>query len=87
MVHTTRRGTGVIGTVEAPVEAVSFEASVEHAANAILSFIGKIRTVSGASLEDYVGLPMVLQIDNGPALGVVIVHIEGEDAVINLSPR
>ena len=87
MVHTTRRGTGVIGTVEAPIGAVAFEASVEHGANAILSFIGKVRMVDGASLEDHVGQSLVLQIDHGPALGVVIVHIDGEEAVINLAPR
>ena len=87
MVHTTRRGTGIIGTVEKPLEAVSFEASVEHSATALLSFIGKIRALSGASLADYVGQNMVLEIDGGPALGVVIVHLEGDDAVINLSPR
>ncbi len=66
---------------------MSFEASVEHSATALLSFIGKIRALSGASLADYVGQNMVLEIDGGPALGVVIVHIEGDDAVINLSPR
>ena len=87
MVHSTKRGTGIIGTVEKPLEAVTFEASIEHSATALLSFIGKIRAVSGASLADYVGQNMVLEIDGGPALGVVIVHIEGEDAVINLSPR
>ena len=35
------------------------------------------------------GQNLVLQIDDGPALGVVIVHVEGDgdEAVLNLSPR
>jgi hypothetical protein len=87
MVHTTRRGTGVIGTPEKPLEAVSFEASVEHSATALLSFIGKVRTLSGASLAELQGKDLILQIDGGPSLGVIIVHVEGDDAIINLSAR
>ena len=68
MVHSTKRGTGIIGTVEKPLEAVTFEASIEHSATALLSFIGKIRAVSGASLADYVGQNMVLEIDGVPAI-------------------
>jgi len=87
MVYSTKRGTGVIGTVEQPIEAVSFEATIEHGQNAILSFIGKVTTRSGRSLADLKGQNLILQIDDGPALGVVIVHVEGEEAVINLSAR
>lgn len=87
MVYSTKQGTGVLGTMEQPLEAVSFEATIEHAQNAILSFIGKVKTRSGRSLAELQGQNLILQIDDGPALGVVIVHIEGEDAVINLTPR
>lgn len=87
MVYSTKRGTGIIGTVEAPIEPVTFEATIEHGQNAILSFIAKARTLSGKSLADHVGQSLVLQIDDGPALAVVIVHIEGEEAVLNLAPR
>ncbi|HEY9234930.1 MULTISPECIES: hypothetical protein [Phenylobacterium] len=87
MVYSTKRGTGVIGTLEQPLEPVTFEATIEHGQSAILSFIAKARTLSGKSLADHVGQSMVLQIDDGPALAVVIVHIEGEDAVLNLAPR
>ena len=66
---------------------MTFEATIEHGQSAILSFIAKARTLSGKSLADHVGQSMVLQIDDGPALAVVIVHIEGEDAVLNLAPR
>ena len=86
MVYSTKQGTGVLGTMEQPLEAVSFEATIEHAQNAILSFIGKVKTRSGRSLAELQGQNLILQIDDGPALGVVIVHIEGEDAVITLTP-
>lgn len=85
MVYSTKRGTGIIGTVEQPLEPVSFEATIEHGQNAILSFIAKARTLSGQSLAEYKGQNLVLQIDDGPALAVVIVHVEGEDAVLNLA--
>lgn len=84
--YSTKQGTGVLGTMEQPLEAVSFEATIEHAQNAILSFIGKVKTRSGRSLAELKGQKLILQIDDGPALGVVIVHIEGEEAVINLAP-
>ena len=87
MVYSTKHGTGVIGTMEQPLEAVSFEATIEHAQNAILSFIGKVKARSGRSLAELKGQNLILQIDDGPALGVVIVHLEGEEAVINLSPK
>ena len=89
MVYSTKRGTGVLGTVEQPLEAVTFEATIEHAQNAILSFIGKVSTRSGRSLADLKGQNLVLQIDDGPALGVVIVHVEndGAEAVLNLSSK
>jgi len=87
MVYSTKQGTGVLGTMEQPLEAVSFEATIEHAQTAILSFIGKVKTRSGRSLAELKGQNLILQIDDGPALGVVIVHIEGEEAVINLSPK
>ena len=50
MVFSTRQGSGVLGTQEQPLEAVTFEATIEHAQNSILSFIAKIRTRSGRSL-------------------------------------
>ena len=89
MVYSTKRGTGVLGTMEAPLETVTFEATLEHAQNAILSFIAKIRTRSGRSLAELKGQNLVLQIDDGPALGVMIVHVEGDgdEAVLNLSAR
>jgi hypothetical protein len=89
MVYSTKQGSGVLGTQEQPLEAVTFEATIEHAQNSILSFIAKIRTRSGRSLAELKGQNLVLQIDDGPALGVVIVHVEGngDEAVLNLSPR
>ena len=88
MVYSTRQGSGVLGTQEQPLEAVTFEATIEHAQNAILSFIAKLKTRSGRSLEELKGQNLILQIDDGPALGVVIVHIEdGGEAVVNLSSR
>jgi hypothetical protein len=87
MVYSTKRGTGVLGTMEAPLETVSFEATLEHAQNAILSFIAKARPVSGRDLSDYKGQNLVLQINDGPALGVVIVHVEDGEIVLNLAPR
>lgn len=87
MVYSTKHGTGVLGTMEEPLEAVAFEATIEHAQNAILSFIAKIRPVSGKDLSDYKGQNLILQIDDGPALGVVIVHVEDGEAVLNLAPR
>ena len=50
MVYSTKQGSGVLGTQEQPLEAVTFEATIEHAQNSILSFIAKIRTRSGRSL-------------------------------------
>ena len=46
-------------------------------------------TRSGRSLAELKGQNLVLQIDDGPALGVMIVHVEGngDEAVLNLSPR
>lgn len=87
MVYSTKRGSGVLGTQEAPLDTVTFEATLEHAQNAILSFIAKARPDSGRDLSDYKGQNLVLQMDGGPALGVVIVHVEGEDLVLNLAPR
>ncbi len=89
MVYSTKQGSGVLGTQEQPLEAVTFEATIEHAQNSILSFIATIRTRSGRSLAELKGQNLVLQIDDGPALGVVIVHVEdgGDEAVLNLSPR
>jgi len=87
MVYSTKHGTGVLGTMEEPLEAVVFEATIEHAQNAILSFIAKVRPVSGKDLTDYKGQNLILQIDDGPALGVVIVHVEDGEAVLNLAPR
>ena len=87
MVYSTKHGTGVLGTMEEPLEAVAFEATIEHAQNAILSFIAKARPVSGKDLADYKGQNLILQIDDGPALGVVIVHVEDGEAVLNLAPR
>ena len=87
MVYSTKHGTGVLGTMEEPLEAVAFEATIEHAQNAILSFIAKARPVSGRDLSDYKGQNLVLQINDGPALGVVIVHVEDGEIVLNLAPR
>lgn len=87
MVYSTKHGTGVLGTIEEPLEAVAFEATIEHAQNAILSFIAKARPVSGKDLADYKGQNLILQIDDGPALGVVIVHVEDGEVVLNLAPR
>lgn len=87
MVYSTKHGTGVLGTMEEPLEAVVFEATIEHAQNAILSFIAKARPVSGKDLSDHKGQNLILQIDDGPALGVVIVHVEDGEAVLNLAPR
>lgn len=89
MVYSTKHGTGVIGTVEQPFEAVSFEATIEHGQSAILSFIAKVKTRSGRSLAALKEENLVLQIDDGPALGVVIVHLEGDgdEAVLNLSAK
>ncbi|WP_374660392.1 hypothetical protein [Phenylobacterium sp.] len=87
MVYSTKHGTGVLGTMEEPLEAVAFEATIEHAQNAILSFIAKARPVSGKDLADYKGQNLILQIDDGPALGVVIVHVEDGEVVLNLAPR
>lgn len=86
MVYSTKRGTGIIGTMEQPIEPVRFEATIEHGQSAILSFIGKVRALNGRSLEEFKGQNLILQIDDGPALGVMIVHIEGDEAVINLAP-
>ena len=45
----------------------------------------------GRSLAELKGQNLILQIDDGPALGVVIVHVEGtgpdEEVVLNLSPK
>ena len=87
MVYSTKQGSGVLGTQEQPLEAVTFEATIEHAQNAILSFIAKARPVSGKDLADYKGQNLILQIDDGPALGVVIVHVEDGEVVLNLAPR
>ena len=64
MVFSTRQGSGVLGTQEQPLEAVTFEATIEHAQNSILSFIAKIRTRSGRSLAELKGQNLVLQIDD-----------------------
>lgn len=87
MVYSTKHGTGILGTMEEPLEPVSFEATIEHAQNAILSFIAKARPLSGKNLEEYKGQNLILQIDDGPALGVVIVHAEDGEVVLNLAPR
>ena len=62
MVYSTKHGTGVLGTMEEPLEAVAFEATIEHAQNAILSFIAKARPVSGKDLADYKGQNLMARV-------------------------
>ena len=42
MVYSTKRGTGIIGTLEQPLEPVTFEATIEHGQTAIFG-IGRTR--------------------------------------------
>jgi hypothetical protein len=86
-VQSRRTGSAILGAPGKEGELVSFDTTLEHDEESVISFVGVVTSLTDKSLSDLYGRDLVLDIDDGPAIGVMIVQIDGEDAIIQLTQQ
>lgn len=80
-----RAGTAMLGAEDAAAgELVLFELAVEHDEGTVRGFSCVVRSPTGGGLAHLYGRPLVLDIPEGPAFGVLITHMDGDEAVLQL---
>jgi hypothetical protein len=85
MAKLTRKGTALLGAEDAAAgEPVAFEITLEHDAGAVRDFNCLVRSPTGGRLAHLYGRPLVLDIPDGPTFGVIIAHLDGDEAVLQL---
>ncbi len=63
-----------------------FNAIIEHDGESLLSFTGILQSPSGRGFSHLYGKRLVLDIEDGPALDVVITRIDKDEAIVQLLP-
>ncbi|MFN3514221.1 MAG: hypothetical protein ACK41C_14330 [Phenylobacterium sp.] len=81
----TRSGLAMLGAEDAAAgEPVYFQVVLEHDDDGVHDFSCVVRAPAGGGFGHLYGRPLVLDIAEGPTFGVVIVHMDGDEAVLQL---
>jgi hypothetical protein len=80
-----KSGQAMLGAEDARAgEPVEYEVTLDVDGEAIHAFACLVRSVNGGALAHLYGRPLVLDIPEGPTFGVTMVHIKGDEAVLQL---
>lgn len=81
----TKRGVALLGAEDAAAgEPVHYEITLRHDGDAPGAFDCTVRSASGGGFAHLYGRPLVLEIHDGPTFGVMIAHMNGDEAVLQL---
>lgn len=85
MATLTKRGAALLGAEDAAAgEPVFYEIALRHDGDAVGGFDCTVRSPSGGGFAHLYGRPLVLEIQDGPTFGVMIAHMDGDQAVLQL---
>jgi hypothetical protein len=81
----TRKGAALLGAEDAAAgEPVHYEIELRHQGDAVGGFHCTVRSPAGGGFAHLYGRPLVLEIHDGPTFGVIIAHMDGDEAVLQL---
>lgn len=80
-----KSGQAMLGAEDARAgEPVEYEVTLEFDGEAIQAFACLVRSATGGGLAHLYGRDLILDIPDGPTFGVVMTHIKGDEAVLQL---
>ncbi len=85
MARLTKRGAALLGAEDAAAgEPVFYEIELQHEGEAVGQFACTVRSPAGGGFAHLYGRPLILEIQDGPTFGVMIAHMDGDEAVLQL---
>ncbi len=81
----TKRGAALLGAEDAAAgEPVHYEIELRHDGETVGGFHCTVRSAGGGGFAHLYGRPLVLQVHEGPTFGVIITHMDGDEAILQL---